>query len=374
MQNKEDLQGVTRLSEHVVRVLGQNPGKFTLQGTNTYLIGSSKPYILIDTAEGLPSYIPVLQSALQSSSAEPPLQPDISDILISHWHHDHVGGLPSVLELLKDIWVKRNPTSDAADYRGPKLHKYPLDEGKAGEHHGAYNKLPDMVEKLDNKTYTAKEGGGVFHDLRDGQVFQDQSNTPLLKVLHTPGHTIDSIALHIPKDNALYTADTVLGHGTAVFEDLATYLGSLNRMLHLGSALTAENAEVSLQDGYEVLYPGHGAVVTNGKETIATYIKHRLSREAQIIQVLQAPVPAELLDSSSSEISTFSSVPWTTWNIVRTLYKTYPESLWLPAARGIYLHLRKLEEEGSVRKLGKGEGKDQEWEWVTSSRVSTPSL
>ena len=234
--------------------------------------------------------------------------------------------------------------------------------------------------------HTAAPDGSVFHDLYDGQKFVTTDKGPettttttaaaatLLEVLYTPGHSADSICLYLPIDRALYTADTVLGHGTAVFEDLAAYMKSLNNMLRFNNK-TRNQGEGEKADGlnlsvaYDTLYPGHGDILTNGQETIATYIKHRMEREAQIVDVLRLPVPVELQSSDSDFKLDGRQNLWTIWNVVRHIYKSYPENLWLPATRSVHLHLKKLEGEGIVRCVG-GEGKDTMWELLV---VAIPS-
>ncbi|KAF7340975.1 Metallo-beta-lactamase domain-containing protein [Mycena sanguinolenta] len=299
MDKLEALASVSRLSENVIRVLGQNPGKFTLQGTNTYIIGRQRPFTLVDTGEGREEYIPFLESALKDARAQSPLDDtcaDVSDIVLSHWHHDHVGGLPSVLALLRRLWDERNVS---VAFKPPRLHKFPL---PAAITPNPYDKLPSIIESLPRRLILESR----------------------LRVLHTPGHTRDSICLHVPQDSALYTADTVLGQGTAVFEDLAAYITSLRAMLAFAKA-----------EGAGTLYPGHGPV-------IETYIKHRLEREAQIVGILKTPPPV-----ASAAAGDRGSHPWTTW----TLHA------------GVTLHLEKLEGEGVVKRLG-GEGKDTSWEFV----------
>ncbi|KAI0027311.1 beta-lactamase-like protein, partial [Vararia minispora EC-137] len=274
------LTTVAQLSEHVVRVLGQNPGKFTLQGTNTYLIGRANPYILLDTGEGHPAYPPLLRTAL-ADPAHPHL-PDVSDIILTHHHADHVGGLPSP---------------------------------------GTFTPSPS--------------DGGPFHALHSDQILTGPTpSSQTLSILHTPGHTPDSIALLYAPDRALFTADTVLGQGTAVFEDLRLYLSSLERMRGAGAA-------------YDVLYPAHGPVVRDGARTIGMYVAHRLEREAQVVGALRGAPPE-------------GAEAWSTWALVGRLYAQYPPSLWEPAAGGLTLHLRKLVEEGRARAVG-GEGKDATW-------------
>ncbi|KAJ8581015.1 Metallo-hydrolase/oxidoreductase [Rhizopogon salebrosus TDB-379] len=326
METLEVLASITRLSDRVVRVLGQNPGKFTLQGTNTYLIGERNPYTLIDTGEGKDAYIPVLESALRDTcKLTNQDESHISDIVISHWHGDHTGGLSSVLSLLRRMWDERNTP---APFKPPRIHKFPLAPGSSDAD------VTATIVSLPTGTYTPTADGAFLHDLANGQLLPITGSPSPMQVIHTPGHTADSICLHIPDDRALYTADTVLGQGTAVFEDLGTYISSLRKLL-------------AFQNDYTVLYPGHGPVVAEGAKLIGTYIAHRLEREAQIVSVIEKRHP--------------EGQPWSTWGIVSTIYAAYPQNLWEPAARSVDQHLGKLQAEGKVKRLG-GEGKDVKWE------------
>ncbi|KAF5352025.1 hypothetical protein D9758_009416 [Tetrapyrgos nigripes] len=339
MEKLEVLASITRLSSNVVRVLGQNPGKFQLQGTNTYIVGKQNPYTLIDTGEGKAEYIPVLESALRETvPLTDPNEPHVSDIVISHWHHDHVGGLPDVLSLLRKLWDER---SSPTPFKPPRLHKFPFPSNDEPDR----SIVSSIIQSLPPGSFTPTPEGKPFHDIFDSQVLSAKS-TPM-KVLHTPGHTADSICLYIPEDKALYTADTVLGQGTAVFEDLSAYINSLRKMLDFHSGpIDVDIHTASIAPTYQVLYPGHGPVVSEGAKTIEMYINHRLQREKQVLQVLDSPSPSAKAQGSGGE----SPRNWTTWDVVTKIYAEYPENLWLPAAHGIDLHMKKLEKDGAVRK------------------------
>ena len=321
----------------------QNAGAvqvFIAIGTNTYLIGRHNPYILVDTGEGRDHYITVLESALQTVAvtANPEL-PDISEIIITHKHADHYKGINGVLALIRKRWTERNPPTKP--FKPPRLWKFPLE----------HQDLPmnNYIKTVPTESYTQSPSGTAWHDLADNfklPVTFDESDTTNVELaslhfLFTPGHTTDSIAIYFPLDKALFTADTVLGYGSTVFEDLGQYMASLQKMYDYNATLAGEMPK------YTQLYPGHGPVVKDGPSNVKTYISHRNKREQQIVGVLEAPPPGD--------------EPWTTWAIVTQIYKDYPRNLWDEAAHSVDSHLRKLEKEGRVEALG-GAGKDVMWE------------
>ncbi|KAI7858442.1 beta-lactamase-like protein [Circinella umbellata] len=305
------LPSFTQLSKQVWRVLGLNPGKFTLQGTNTYLLGAGAKKLLIDSGQGIPEYIPLLHDSLQKISPEA----YISDIIITHGHPDHFGGLKDILG--SSLLNKQQKKITVHKFPAPILHRYSEDQSS----------FPEDV---------------LFEPLYDGKVFQTDSVT--LRTVHTPGHTKDHCTFWFEEENSLFTADCVLGQGTAVFEDLHEYLVGLQKLLKLKPGK---------------LYPGHGPVIEEGTAKIKEYINHRELREKQLVDLL-----------TSKE----DKKQWTSMEVTSVLYKDYPESLHLPAARGVMLILQKLEKEGKAKMVkGSTEGQNimdlvnNQWQWVDSN-------
>lgn len=325
-------------------------------------MGERPPYILVDTGGGNDTYADLLRKHLESDRAADGVAAPITDIIVTHKHADHFGGLPSVLGLLRDFAGQRATLTDSRSrgiaHHGPRIHKFPStlksSRGSDSEHQ-AYNheeQYNSVLSSLPADTFTPSPAGAIVHDLSDGQVIATADGSSALRIVHTPGHTPDSICIFLqkrqdhdsqrtrtPNSDTLFTADSVLGQGTAVFEDLSSYISSLQRLV---------SPDFST---FRVVYPGHGPVVEDGPSAIRTYISHRLERESQIIDVLKR------LQSSGCEAVSV-------WDIVKDIYKDYPENLWLPAAKGVVLHLQKLEVDGRVTCEG-GEGTGQKWKLIS---------
>ncbi|TDZ51562.1 Lactamase-like protein nscB [Colletotrichum trifolii] len=277
------LPEVERLSPVCVRILGGNPGKFTLQGTNTYVLGRGSRRILIDTGEGAASWIAAVRSTLEQENAT------IQTVLITHWHKDHVGGIDHLLELSPDSRIFKNQP----------------EEGQS--------------------------------NIEDGQKFEVDGVS--LRAVFTPGHTVDHMAFVLEEEDAMFTADNVLGQGTAVFEDLSTYLNSLEKMRHLFNGRA---------------YPGHGPVVDDGPAKILEYIHHRKTREEQVVRTLRTK---RVADDAEGPLDA-----WTAMELVKVIYHDVPEALHVPACGGVLQILSKLEREDRV-----SQSKDR---WTLKDRSS----
>jgi glyoxylase-like metal-dependent hydrolase (beta-lactamase superfamily II) len=215
-------------SERVTVALGLNPGLFTGPGTNTYLVGSGPRRILLDSGQGKPGYPDVLARAMERSGCRA-----LQEIVLTHGHPDHLGGVAQVVERFGPLRVSKLPWPD-------------FDRA-----------CPVALEPLD-----------------DGAVLRCEGAT--LRAVHAPGHAPDHLCFVLEEEQALFSGDNVLGVGTTVIPqaggDLDDYLRSLDRLLALAPRR---------------IYPAHGPRIEDGVAKLRQYIAHRHEREQQILAALR---------------------------------------------------------------------------------------
>ncbi len=169
----------------IIRVLAHNPGVYTLEGTNTWIVGED-PCAIIDPG-------PEDEGHLRSVQREAGSR--VAAILLTHDHDDHAPGAGAL-----------------SDATGAPVYAFrPRDDGW---------------------TQSART-------LHDGASFTVGSGT--ISAVHTPGHSPDHFVFFVPGTDALFTGDAVLGRGTSVIDppegDLGAYMKSLERMAGLNARI-----------------------------------------------------------------------------------------------------------------------------------------
>jgi glyoxylase-like metal-dependent hydrolase (beta-lactamase superfamily II) len=222
-----EMRDIDVWSERVTTVLGQNPGPFTGPGTNTYLVGTGRRPLLLDTGQGAASYLPLLEKAVGEVRGAEGLQ----QIVLTHGHVDHVGGTTGIRDRFGPLRVAKMP-------------------------------------------WPGQDGGLELDAIGEGAEIHAEGAT--LRAVWTPGHARDHLCFYLAEEKALFTGDVVLGAGTTVIPpdgDLGDYLDSLRRILDLD---------------LEVIYPAHGPAIRNPYGKVRQYIAHRLLRDRQILDGLAA--------------------------------------------------------------------------------------
>ncbi|MGE5596767.1 MAG: MBL fold metallo-hydrolase, partial [Hyphomicrobiales bacterium] len=238
--------------------------------TSIYLVGKGQ-VLTIDSGEAMDRYQWMLRGYLAATE-----KAEIALSAITHHHIDHVGNL-----------------------------KWMHDEL------GAEVLVPKAARPL-LRRHLPRSG---VDSMTEGKVI-DLDGGVRVRVLFTPGHSVDSVCYYLEEEGVLFSGDTLLGSSTTTVGDLGAYRRTLKQLLELPNL--------------KVICPGHGPLVHDPRERLQSYIDHRDMRERQIIQVLK-------------EHGAMSS-----WDIMLKLYPDINTRLRRAADNNVRAHLRQLEEEGRL--------------------------
>jgi hydroxyacylglutathione hydrolase len=275
---------MSSLTNGLRRVIAPNPSPMTLHGTNSYLLGTGE-VALIDPGPNIAAHATALQNVLQKGER-------ISHIFVTHAHLDH-----SPLA---------RPMAEAF---GAKIHAYgPATAGRS----------PQMQALADAGLIAGGEGidATFTPDIRlaDGDIISHGDWS--LTALHTPGHLSNHLCF--AAGTTLFSGDHVMGWASSLVSppdgDMGAYMASTRR-------LAAQN--------WQVMHAGHGDAITDPPARLAFLIRHRETREAEIL----------------GQLTTAAS---TVQALTHALYTDTAPALHPAAARNVLAHLLDLVQQGRV--------------------------
>jgi glyoxylase-like metal-dependent hydrolase (beta-lactamase superfamily II) len=268
-----------RVSPLLRRIVAPNPGPFTYKGTCSYVVGAGDVAI-IDPGPSDPRHIDALLEAIHGER--------LAGILVTHTHRDHSPAARALKEATGAPIMGCAPYARRGDVNvsGP---------GLDASHDKAH--APDVV---------MKEGDRV------------RLEGATIEALETPGHTQNHLCFALIEEKALFTGDHVMGWSTTVVAppdgSMSDYMASIERLRRRDE---------------EIYWPGHGDPVRDPSRYLRALAHHRRTREAAIMQRLQAG------DDTIADM-------------VARIYESVDKRLHAAAALNVLAHLEDLVARGLV--------------------------
>jgi endoribonuclease LACTB2 len=214
----------------------RTPTKPPATHTNCYLIYNSQEILVIDPGSPYEEEQQALSAAVDDLVRE---GRSVREIILTHMHPDHVGGVDSLREHLGG-------------------------QVKVASHRFTAEPLTDMVR--------------VDRLIEDGDIIELSGSPRIaLRAMHTPGHARGHLCFHEVETGTLISGDNIVGFGSVLIDppegNMRDYLDSLARMRALPNL--------------SVIFGGHGPAIATPYTKLDEYISHRLERERKILEAVR---------------------------------------------------------------------------------------
>jgi glyoxylase-like metal-dependent hydrolase (beta-lactamase superfamily II) len=175
----------------------------TSERSATYLLVGSSRAVLFDAGTGLDNI-----RSMVAQITDLPIT-----VILSHWHHDHVGGAHG----FDDVIAWQSPATKQLQQVG--ISNEVVSELSGKNYAGLVGSVAPLPRlRLMNSTQRIDLGGLV------------------VDVIHTPGHTEDSLCLSVAQHGWLFTGDTLYDgplYLGSVDSSIGDYRHSIGRLLNL---------------------------------------------------------------------------------------------------------------------------------------------
>jgi glyoxylase-like metal-dependent hydrolase (beta-lactamase superfamily II) len=296
---------------------------------NSYLLEGKHGWTMIDTGWATTQAFDALSSGLGQFNVS---LADISTIVITHAHPDHIGLVGRIMHVNPSIrlalhrWefdFTQELFSNYVDLR-EKLIAIFRKHGVPDAELSAVRMIPGHSNEFSRDVVPAKflYGGEIISD----GVFD-------LEVIWTPGHSSGHICLYEPRNKLLFSGDHVLPeitpnigyHSHSGDNPLGDYLCALGKLAHL----TVER-----------VLPAHEHDFANLNLRITELVDHHREREAEVGRVI-----------GSKTLNAWEIGSRLTWNLAATGWDQYPPFQKRFAVMETIAHLEHMHWQGQVDRI-----------------------
>jgi len=300
-----------------------------LKHLNAYLIRTENQYVLIDTGMGTDEAYKELSRQLAEIGVKPE---NLTEILVTHFHIDHVGLVPRLRKLSGAQLIVSAETTEAVQLVIQTYESYWKNLVNIYKEAGVPTELVEQTLKTTpGYIYQAAylELASPSRTLKDGEKISFGKYS--FQTILTPGHAPGHICLYEPKQRFLMAGDhllpTITPHVTQWRQEtsaLAEYLDSLEKVRKLDM---------------DVVLPSHEELFKDHRKRINELKEHHRLRAMEILSEIQ-----------TQGLTAYQIASRIHWDVEYSSWDRFPLFQKYLAVGETLAHLKFLEEQGQVKK------------------------